>query len=113
MLSHYRPPPVVFTFLACQEIAAEKHPLRMGRRWHRIGFIGDEAARRRAGKPRPLLAANYLESPHTRPVGRAGDSKTLESCTTRQISESARGERESRRPLRSGHTRRGNAPGGP
>jgi len=71
MLSHYRPPLVVFTFLAYQEIAAEMHPLGMGRRWHCIGFICDEAVRRRAGRPRPRLAANYLEALHTWPVSKA------------------------------------------
>src|SRR5216683_778976 len=39
MLSHYYPPPIVFTLpcLSCNSL--RKHSLPVGRRWPRIGFI--------------------------------------------------------------------------
>src|SRR5229473_1957335 len=39
MLSHYCPPPIVFTLpcLSCNSL--RKHSLPVGRRWPRIGFI--------------------------------------------------------------------------
>jgi hypothetical protein len=50
MLSHYCPPTVVFSCPACLELALGNHPLCMGRRWFRIGFICDEDKGGRVGQ---------------------------------------------------------------